>query len=65
MLVFGRRKNQQIVADDDIVLTVVDLRGNTIRQGIEAPRQVPVYPRELCDAICEAAPAKPTTRSRA
>ncbi|MGQ9575025.1 MAG: carbon storage regulator [Thermoguttaceae bacterium] len=65
MLVFGRRKNQQIVVDKDIVVTVLDIRGETIRLGIEAPRQVPVYPRELCDAICEAAPAKSATRPRA
>jgi carbon storage regulator len=51
MLVFTRGKKQQIVIDDDIVLTVIDIRGEKIRLGIEAPREVAVHRREVHDAI--------------
>jgi carbon storage regulator len=47
MLVFTRAKDQQIVIDDNIVVTVVAVRGDRIRLGIEAPKHVPVYRSEL------------------
>jgi carbon storage regulator len=56
MLVFTRGKMQQIVIDDNIVVTVVDIRGEKIRLGIEAPREVPVHRREVHDSIHRGAP---------
>ena len=56
MLVFTRGKKQQIVIDDNIVVTVVDIRGEKIRLGIEAPREVPVHRREVHDSIRRGAP---------
>jgi carbon storage regulator len=56
MLVFTRGKKQQIVIDDNIVVTVVDIRGEKIRLGIEAPREVPVHRREVHDSIQRGAP---------
>lgn len=47
MLVFTRAKDQQIVIHDNIVVTVVAVRGDRIRLGIEAPKDVPVYRSEL------------------
>jgi len=47
MLVFTRAKDQQIVIADNIVVTVVAVRGERIRLGIEAPREVPVFRGEL------------------
>lgn len=47
MLVFTRAKDQQIVINDSIVVTVVAVRGDRIRLGIEAPRHVPVFRSEL------------------
>ena len=47
MLVFTRTKDQQIVIDENIVVTVVAVRGDKIRLGIEAPREVPVFRGEL------------------
>lgn len=47
MLVFTRAKDQQIVINDSIVVTVVAVRGDRIRLGIEAPRHVPVFRGEL------------------
>ncbi len=51
MLVFTRKKNEQVVIDENIVITVVEISGERIRLGIEAPRQVPVHRREVYDAI--------------
>ena len=54
MLVFGRKKNEQVVIDEDIVITVVAVRGERVRLGIEAPRGVSVHRREVYDAIHQA-----------
>ena len=47
MLVLTRKANQQLLIGNDIVITVVKVRGNTIRLGIEAPRDVRVVRSEL------------------
>lgn len=51
MLVLSRKKDEQIVIGDDVVITVVDFRGNKVRLGIDAPREVAVHRREVYDAI--------------
>ena len=51
MLVLYRKKNETIVIGDDITITVVELRGDKVRLGIEAPKDVPVHRREIFDAI--------------
>ena len=47
MLVLTRRKNQSIVIGDDIVVTVLEVKGDQIRLGITAPREVQVFREEL------------------
>ncbi len=47
MLVLSRRKDESIVIDGRISIKVVEVRGNTVRLGIEAPKEIPVYRREL------------------
>jgi carbon storage regulator len=47
MLVLTRRKNQSIVIGDQIVVTVLEVKGDQIRLGITAPRDVQVYREEL------------------
>jgi carbon storage regulator CsrA len=47
VLVLTRRKNQSIVIGDDIVVTVLEVKGDQIRLGITAPRDVQVYREEL------------------
>ena len=51
MLVLSRRRDEVIMIGDDIVLTVVEIRGNKIRLGIEAPKKTPVHRGEVYDAI--------------
>jgi len=51
MLVLTRGKKQQIVIDDNIVVTVVDIRGEKIRLGIEAPQEVAIHRREVHDLM--------------
>ncbi len=51
MLVLTRKKNESIIIDDNIVITVVDVRGDKVRLGIDAPKDVPVHRREVYDAI--------------
>ena len=53
MLVLSRKKNESIVIRDDIVITVVEVRGDKVRLGIEAPREVPVHRREVYEKIKE------------
>jgi len=47
MLVLSRRENQSIVIEGGIKLTVVEIRGNQIRLGIEAPQEIGVWREEL------------------
>ena len=54
MLVLSRKKNEQIVIGDGIVITIVDVRGDKVRIGIEAPTHVPVHRHEVYLAIQEA-----------
>ena len=51
MLVLSRKLNETIVINDNIVVTVVEVRKDKVRLGIEAPREVPVHRREVYDAI--------------
>src|SRR4029077_5120447 len=51
MLVLSRQRDETIMIGDDIEVTVVDIRGDKIRLGINAPQQVPVHRKEVYDAI--------------
>jgi len=51
MLVLSRKKNESIVIDDNITIVVVEIRGDKVRLGVEAPKEVPVHRREVFDAI--------------
>jgi carbon storage regulator len=51
MLVLSRKLNESIVIDDNIVITVVEIRGDKVRLGIQAPREVPVHRSEVHAAI--------------
>ena len=51
MLVLSRKKNAIIVINNDITIVVVEIRGDKVRLGVEAPKEVPVHRREVYDAI--------------
>jgi carbon storage regulator len=51
MLVLSRKKNESIVINNDITIVVVDIRGDKVRLGVDAPKEIPVHRREVYDAI--------------
>ena len=51
MLVLSRKKNESIVINDDITIVVVDVRGDRVRLGVQAPKDVPVHRNEVYEAI--------------
>lgn len=51
MLVLSRKRNESVVINDNIVVTIVDVRGDKVRIGIEAPRDVSVHRQEVLEAI--------------
>jgi carbon storage regulator len=63
MLVLSRKKNESIVINNDIVVTVIEIRGDKVRLGIVAPKEVPVHRQEVYDAINGARVSEPTPSS--
>ena len=60
MLVLSRKRDERIVIGENIVITVVEVRGDKVRLGIEAPSEVPVHRQEVLDAMRrQAADTKP------
>ncbi|RLS57218.1 MAG: carbon storage regulator [Planctomycetota bacterium] len=57
MLVLSRRPNESIVINDKIVITVIEIRGDKVRLGIEAPRDVPIHRSEVYEAILKSSEA--------
>ena len=51
MLVLSRKKNEAIVIGDDIVIHVIEIRGDKVRLGIVAPKEISVHRQEVYDAI--------------
>lgn len=51
MLVLSRQRDESIVIGDNVVVTIVDIRGDKVRLGIDAPGEVPVHRQEVFEAI--------------
>lgn len=51
MLVLSRHRDECIMIGDDVVITIVDIRGDKVRLGIDAPQHIPVHRQEVYDAI--------------
>ena len=51
MLVLSRHRDESIMIGDDVVVTIVDIRGDKVRLGIDAPQDIPVHRQEVYDAI--------------
>ena len=58
MLVLSRQKDESIMIGDDVEITIVDVRGDKVRLGINAPKEIPVHRREVYDAILREKKAK-------
>lgn len=51
MLVLSRQRDESIIIGDNIVVTIVDIRGDKVRLGINAPTEIPVHRQEIYEAI--------------
>ncbi len=51
MLVLSRQKDESIIIGDNVEVTIVDVRGDKVRLGISAPREIPVHRKEIYEAI--------------
>ena len=51
MLVLSRQRDQSIIIGDNVVITIVDVRGDKVKLGIEAPREISVHRQEVYEAI--------------
>lgn len=51
MLIITRRPGEKIVLGDDVIVTVMEISGQTARIGIDAPKSVPVYREEIWTAV--------------
>lgn len=53
MLIITRRPGEKIMLGDDIIIDVMEIVGNSVRVGIQAPRSIPVYREEIWNALRE------------
>ncbi len=51
MLVLSRQRDESIIIGDNVVITVVDVRGDKVKLGIDAPKEITVHRREVYEAI--------------
>lgn len=51
MLILTRRVGEKLIIGDDVIVTILSLKGNQIRVGIEAPREIKVHRQEVFDRI--------------
>ena len=51
MLVLSRQRDESIIIGDNVVVTIVDVRGDKVRLGIDAPVEIPVHRQEVYEAI--------------
>ena len=54
MLALSRKKDEAIIINDDIEITIIEIKGDQVKLGISAPREVPVYRKEIYLQIQEA-----------
>ena len=54
MLALARKANESIIINDDIEVTILEIKGDQVKVGVKAPKSVPVYRKELYLQIQEA-----------
>ncbi len=64
MLVLSRQRDESIFIGDNIKITIVDIRGDKVRLGIEAPTEIPVHRQEVYEAIQRETQRTPGTEVR-
>lgn len=63
MLVLSRMRDEVVMIGDNVEIVIVDIRGDKVRLGIQAPTDIPVHRREFYDAICREREAQGRTES--
>ena len=53
MLIITRKPGEKIMLGDDVVIHVMEIVGNSVRVGVQAPRSLPVYREEIWEAVRE------------
>ena len=53
MLILSRKVNEKVVIGDDITISIIEVRGDQVRIGIDAPKKIKVFRQEVFDAIKE------------
>jgi len=51
MLILSRKINEKVIIGDDISISIIEIRGDQVRIGIDAPKKVKVFRQEVFDAI--------------
>jgi len=51
MLILSRKINEKVIINDDITISIIEIRGDQVRIGIDAPKKVKVFRQEVYDAI--------------
>jgi len=51
MLILSRKTNEKIMIGDDISISIIEIRGDQVRIGVDAPKSVKVFRQEVFDAI--------------
>lgn len=59
MLILTRRSNESVKVGDDVTITVLGIRGNTVRIGVAAPKSIPVHREEIYERVKAELAAKP------
>jgi carbon storage regulator len=65
MLVLTRKTNQSIMIGDDVEISVLGIAGDKVRIGIQAPRDIPVFRKEIYRELRQQQPLAPGSRERA
>ena len=63
MLVLSRKVDEKIMIGDEIIFTLIDIRGDKVRIGIDAPKHIPVHREEVYQAIQRAKSSSTETES--
>jgi len=53
MLILSRKVNEKVVIGDDISVSIIEIRGDQVRIGIDAPKKIKVFRQEVFDAIMD------------